>query len=57
MQSKNRTPVDVESIAKLLIRTVGEVEVERIARECGLPPPTVAHGSMLRRFRSADAAN
>lgn len=36
MQVKRRTAVNVESIAKQLIRAVGETEVERIARECGL---------------------
>jgi hypothetical protein len=36
MQVKRRTAVNVESIAKQLIRAVGEAEVEGIARECGL---------------------
>ena len=36
MPIKRRIAVDVESIARLLIQTVGEAEVERIARECGL---------------------
>lgn len=36
MKVKDRTKVDVESIAKRLVKTVGEAEVERIARECGL---------------------
>ncbi len=36
MPRKRRTAVDVESIAQILIRTVGEKEVEHAARECGL---------------------
>ena len=36
MNSKARTTVDVESMAKRLNKTVGEAEVERIARQCGL---------------------
>lgn len=36
MKMKDRTSVDVESIAKQLIKTVGEAEVESLARECGL---------------------
>jgi len=36
MKVKDRTTVNVESIAKRLVKVVGEVEVERMARECGL---------------------
>lgn len=36
MKVKDRTTVNVESIAKRLVKTVGEAEVERIARECGM---------------------
>jgi len=36
MLRKRRTAVDVESIAQILIRTVGESQVEHAARECGL---------------------
>lgn len=36
MQVKDRTKIDVESIAKKLVKTVGEAEVDRIARACGL---------------------
>jgi hypothetical protein len=36
MKVKSRTNVNVESIAKALVRSVGEVEVEQIARQCGL---------------------
>jgi len=42
MKVKDRTTVNVESIAKRLVKVVGEVEVERMARECG----------MLRRKRN-----
>jgi hypothetical protein len=44
MRVKNATSIDVESIAKQLLKAIGEVEVERIARECGL----------LRRRRKAE---
>lgn len=36
MKMKDRTKTDVASIAKQLVKTVGEAEVERLARECGL---------------------
>jgi|GEM_PF-5748153 len=36
MQIKRGIAVEVESIAKQLIRGVGEVEIERVARECRL---------------------
>jgi len=36
MKFKDRTTTDVESMAKRLIKTIGEVEIERIARDCGL---------------------
>ena len=36
MKVNDRTTVNVESIAKRLVKAVGEAEVERIARECDL---------------------
>jgi len=36
MKVKDRTSVSVESTAKRLVETIGEVEIEGIARECGL---------------------
>ena len=36
MKVKGRMKMDAESIAKQLVKTVGEVEIERVARECGL---------------------
>ncbi len=36
MKAKDCTKISVESISKQLVDTVGEAQVERIARECGL---------------------
>ena len=36
MKVKDRTKIDIESTAKRLIKTVGEAEVDRLARKCGL---------------------
>jgi hypothetical protein len=36
MKVKYRTPINVASIAKRLSKTVGEEEIDRVARKCGL---------------------